>query len=82
MLGKKSAHADECFTGGFIGTDFGVYQDLSNKLSDEWRKFNTEFVPIYLATHPDKTKIAAGLACGAVSDLRGETTTREPRWTH
>lgn len=24
MLGKKSAHAPECFAGGFIGTDFGI----------------------------------------------------------
>jgi len=66
MLGQKSIHAEECFTGGFIGTDFDMHQDLSNKLPDEWRKFNTEFVPVYLAAHPNKTKIAAGLACGAL----------------
>ncbi|MBI5382971.1 MAG: hypothetical protein HZA31_13820 [Opitutae bacterium] len=24
MLGKKSAHAPACFSGGFIGTDFGI----------------------------------------------------------
>ena len=66
MLGRQSAHAEICFAGGFIGTDFGIAQDLSRKLPEEWRAFNREFVPIYLNTHPDKTKISAGLACGAL----------------
>jgi restriction system protein len=66
MLGRKSIHAAECFTGNFIGTDFGIHQDLSKKLPEEWRAFNKEFIPIYLAKHPDKTKIGAGLACGAL----------------
>jgi restriction system protein len=66
MLGPKSIHAEECFTSNFIGTDFGINQDLTNKLPDDWRAFNREFIPVYLAAHPDKTKIAAGLACGAL----------------
>lgn len=66
MLGQKSVYADECFAGGFIGTDFGINQDLTKKLPEEWRTFNREFIPIYLAGHPDKTKIGAGLACGAL----------------
>ncbi len=64
MLGKKSAHAPECFAGGFIGTDFGITEDLSGKLPESWREFNQRYIPIYLQTHPDKSKIAAGLACG------------------
>ena len=64
MLGKKSAHAPECFAGGFIGTDFGINEDLTGKLPDSWREFNQRYIPIYLQTHPDKSKIAAGLACG------------------
>jgi hypothetical protein len=64
MLGKKSVYAEECFAGNFIGTDFDVGQDLTGKLPEEWRAFNKEFIPIFLARHPDKTKIAAGLACG------------------
>jgi len=67
MLGPKSVHASECFAGNFIGTDFDVKQDLSKKLPEEWRAFNKEFIPIFLAAHPDKTKIGAGLAvvrCG------------------
>jgi restriction system protein len=66
MLGQKSVHAEDCFTGNFIGTDFGINQDLTNKLPDEWRAFNKEFIPVFLAAHPDKTKIGAGLACGAL----------------
>jgi restriction system protein len=66
MLGQKSVYAAECFAGSFIGTDFGIDQDLTKKLPEEWRAFNQEFIPIYLAKHPDKTKIGAGLACGAL----------------
>src|SRR5688572_17094063 len=66
MLGQKSVHAEQCFTGNFIGADFGINQDLTTNLSDEWRAFNKKFIPIYLSTHPEKTKIGAGLACGAL----------------
>jgi restriction system protein len=66
MLGQKSAFAEECFAGNFIGTDFGIMQDLTHKLPDDWRSFNKEFIPVYLAKHPDKNKISAGLACGAL----------------
>ncbi len=66
MLGQKSIYSDECFKGNFVGTDFGIHQDLTKKLPEEWRAFNKEFIPIYLHGHPDKTKIGAGLACGAL----------------
>lgn len=66
MLGKKSAYAAECFAGGYIGVGFGINEDLSQQLPDQWREFNKQFIPVYLASHPDKTKIGAGLACGAL----------------
>jgi len=66
MLGKKSRHAEACFAGNFIGTDFNLDRDLTNSLPEEWRKFNHEFIPIYMAKNPGKTKIGAGLACGAL----------------
>ncbi len=66
MLGHKSIHAEKCFAGNFIGTDFGITQNLTKKLPEEWRQFNKEFIPIFLAARPDKTKIGAGLACGAL----------------
>ena len=58
MLGKKSVYAEECFTGNFIGVDFKIAEDLTGKLPEEWRAFNKKYIPVYLATHPDKTKIA------------------------
>lgn len=66
MLGKKSAFAAECFEGAFIGVDFGITEDLTKKLPDEWRAFNKAFIPIYLIGRPAKSKVAAGLACGAL----------------
>ncbi|MDO8617995.1 MAG: endonuclease NucS [Candidatus Uhrbacteria bacterium] len=64
MLGRGSAYAEEAYKGNFIGADFDIQQDLSNHLYDKWRDFNKEFIPIYLVNHPDKTRIAAGMACG------------------
>lgn len=64
MLGKGSVNAEECFAGNFIGADFDVHQDLTGGLTENWREFNREFIPVFLATHPDKSKVAAGLACG------------------
>ncbi len=66
MLGRKSIHAQECFAGGFIGVDFGIDEDLSRNLPEEWRVFNKNYIPVFLTGHPDKTKIGAGLACGAL----------------
>lgn len=66
MLGKKSLFAAECFAGGFIGTDFDLKQSLVGKLPDGWRAFNKEFIPVYQSIHPGKSKVAAGLACGAL----------------
>jgi restriction system protein len=66
MLGQRSVHAEECFAGNFIGTDYGINQDLTKKLPNEWRAFNKEFIPVFLAANPHKTRIGAGLACGAV----------------
>lgn len=66
MLGRQSAYAAECLAGGFIGVDFGIEQDLSDQLPEAWRQFNAAFIPVFLAGHPGKSKISAGLACGAL----------------
>lgn len=66
MAGQGSKHAKECFEGGFIGIDYGIQEDLTNRLPEKWREFNDEFCPVYLKNHPDKSKIAAGLACGFI----------------
>jgi restriction system protein len=66
MLGKKSIHAAEGFNDNFIGADFEINEDLTNSLPDLWREFNKIFIPEFIKTHPDKSKVAAGLACGAL----------------
>ena len=64
MLGQHSKFAEQCFSGSFIGADFGIDQDLTSELPEDWREFNAKFIPIFLNIRPDKTKVAAGLACG------------------
>ena len=65
MLGEKSKYAQECVKGSFIGVDFFADIDLADRLPDNWKDFNHNFIPIYLESHVGKSKIAAGLACGA-----------------
>lgn len=64
MLGAKSAYADQCHSGGWFGGGWGIQQDLSKQLTDNWRDFNAKFIPIYLEANPDKSRVTAGLACG------------------
>ena len=63
MLGKASMHAEECFEGGFIGVDFSLKKDLTAELTEDWREFNRALIPVWLESHPGKSKVAAGLAC-------------------
>jgi restriction system protein len=66
MLGKGSEYLQQCINGNFIAVGFIFNQDLTNKLPGEWRAFNRDFVPVFLQNNPGKTRVAAGLACGAV----------------
>lgn len=66
MLGAKSIYAEECYNGSFIGADFDIKQDLCNELPDNWRDFNQKFIPVWLEKHSGKSKVSAGLACGAL----------------
>jgi len=66
MLGRKSVHAADCFRDGCIGADFTIAEDLSRKLPEQWKDFNKMYIPVFLANNPDKTRIGAGLACGAL----------------
>jgi restriction system protein len=66
MLGKKSVFADECFKGNYISAGFIFGVDLTKRLPDNWRDFNKEFIPVYLEKHPEKSKVTAGLSCGAL----------------
>jgi restriction system protein len=69
MLGKGSNLAAECVAGNFIGVEYDIDQDLTNWLAGEWRDFNKEFIRFYLDKHPGKSRISAGLACGALWTL-------------
>ena len=69
MAGAKSAHASICHDQGFIGGDWGVDQDLSDKLPENWRDFNHAFIPVFLEANPGKSKVAAGLACGMLHTI-------------
>jgi restriction system protein len=64
MLGSKSSHAAECIAGNFIGADFGEDEDLKSRLTEDYREFNKEFIPQYLARNPDKSRVGAGLSGG------------------
>jgi hypothetical protein len=40
MLGAKKHVQEECYKGNFIGAHYGIKEDLSTYLSDDWRQFN------------------------------------------
>lgn len=69
MAGRKSVHAEQCFKEGFIGVDYGMDIDLTERLPKNWKDFNKEFIPHYLERFPGKSKIAAGLSCGFIWTL-------------
>ena len=69
MLGRKSIFADESYKGNFIGVDFLPGDDLTGQFPDNWKAFNQKYIPIYIKYRPDKSKIAAGLACGSLWTL-------------
>jgi restriction system protein len=66
MLGKQSKHAEQCFAGNFVGADFDIHENLTGQLPDSWREFNRVYVPKMVAADPTRSKIGAGLACGAL----------------
>lgn len=65
MLGRQSMYAATCFAEGFIGIDDDMQTgDLTGQFHDDWRAFNKQFIPVFMKLYPEKSKIAAGLACG------------------
>ncbi len=65
-LGQGARYLDVGLAESVIGADYEIPQDLTGNFPDEWREFNKKYIPVYLEGHPDKTKIGAGLACGAL----------------
>lgn len=64
MLGSQSRYADLCRKENFIGAGFLPDQDLTGKLSENWRTFNEKFIPVWMKQNPEKSKTSAGLSCG------------------
>ena len=64
MLGKGSLYAEQCFAGNFIGADFGIAEDLTDKLPEAWRTFNEAFIPIFLVSFGYKELNRAEPDCG------------------
>lgn len=64
ILGAGSVFAEEAKRGDFIGVGWLPNINLTGRLPDDWKEFNREFRPIFLAENPNRTVIAAGLACG------------------
>lgn len=69
MLGRQSALAQQCHEECWFGGGWKITQDLTNELPDNWRDFNAKFRPIYLDANPDKSMVAAGLACGMLHTI-------------
>jgi restriction system protein len=64
VLGRHSVFAAACRDGSFVGVDFDIHEDLTEKLPEDWRLFNKQYIPVFMEAKPGKSKVAAGLACG------------------
>ncbi len=62
-LGRDHRCAKECFAQSFIGVNFSIAEDLTAQLSDI-ATFKATFIPIWMANCPDRSKVAASIACG------------------
>lgn len=69
MLGRQSAFAKEAQEGNFVGVGWLEDINLTNKFPENWRDFNREFIPKFLERNPDKTRVAAGLACAMLHTI-------------
>jgi restriction system protein len=65
-LGKGAALYSECVLKNYVGVGYGIDLDLTEELTDNFQDFNQKYIPVYLANRPDRSKITAGLACGAI----------------
>ena len=66
MLGRQHKYFNECYDNKYVGVGFDIEVDLKNDLPDNWRDFNKKYIPFYLNKNPEKSKVTAGLACGAI----------------
>lgn len=69
MAGKKSVYFTDCFENNYIGVNFGIKEDLTDNLPENWKEFNKNYIPKFLESNPGKAKVTAGLACAAIHTL-------------
>ena len=65
-LGHGAKFAAECLAEGWIGVGFGLEEDLTQHLPEDWRAFNKQFIPVLMEKFAGKTKVGAGLNCGSL----------------
>lgn len=65
-LGRQGSFVQDAVERGYTGVDYSMVDDFTGKFPDTLAAFNKAFIPRYLELHPDKTKVAAGLACGTI----------------
>jgi restriction system protein len=65
-LGSGGKYANECIAGGYIGVSFRIPIDFTGAFGESWREFNKRFIPQYQQIHADSSRIAAGIAGGAI----------------
>ncbi len=64
MLGAKSANAEDGLKGGWIAAGYLQGIDLTGQFPPRFQEFNAKMRDVYLEQNPEKSKVAAGLACG------------------
>tara|TARA_B100000513_G_C11877678_1_gene178132 strand:+ start:170 stop:1084 length:915 start_codon:yes stop_codon:yes gene_type:complete len=67
--GKNSEYFERFYKDGFIGVNFDIDKDISEHLFDNWRDFNAIYVDYLVKKQPNKTRVGAGLSCGALWTL-------------
>ncbi len=69
MLGRKSANAEDGLKGGWIAAGFLFDMDLTGQFPPTFQEFNAKMRDVFLEQNPDKSKVAAGLACGMLHTI-------------
>lgn len=66
MLGRGGQFAEECRKDGYIGVGFNIAEDLTPRLTPDYKKFIKQCTPLLMAGEPEKTLNGARLGCGMI----------------
>ncbi len=64
--GVQAMYLDMCVGEGIIGVGLGLHENLTGRFPESWKAFNQEFISRWLEAQPGRSRVAAGLACGAL----------------